>query len=207
MAKLIYTYDDPPAEKHIAEAVKILNNGGLIAYPTDVNWAIGGSALQGAVLDRMRRIKPGKPKEQPFSMICKDISMISQVAYVQASSYRSLKKALPGPYTLLLERNRSLPKFLKDKRKVVGVRVPDSRLLLALVDALGSPLLSSSAPELPDGRLPKFGYEIEESWGHALDLILDLGNESPWSETSIIDLSEGEAEIIREGAGDLSFFR
>lgn len=205
MGNVIYTYDNPPNPKHIKQVCKVLQEGGIIAYPTDVNWAFGCIAGQISALEKLQRIKPGKPKEQPFTLLCKDISMVSAVGTVDQVAYRILKKRLPGPYTVVLEKNRASPKFLRDKRKTVGIRIPESPLILAIIEELELPLVSTSAPELPDGRLPKFGYEVDEAFGHLADIILDLGEESPWLETSILDLSSGEVEVIRHGAGDLSW--
>ena len=112
-----------------------------------------------------------------------------------------LKKCLPGPYTFLLTRGKNLPKLLKDKRQVVGVRIPDSELITDIVRALGHPLASSSLPVPQDGIPLVYGYEIENKFGHQLDVIFDLGEPMPNDETTIIDLSSGELELIRQGKG------
>lgn len=213
MAEIIYTFVDPPREKDIERAVQCLENGGVIAYPTDVNWAFGCDVLSSSAIDKIRLLKPAHSKEKPFSLICSSISMISDIAIVNNNSYRLLKKLLPGPYTLLLKSNKRLPKQIHDKRKVVGVRHPESPLLLALVERLGRPLLSSSIPHKPsmDAFDPAsaihYGYEVDESFGHGIDLILDLGGEVEMKETSIIDLTEEFPVVIREGVGDISPFK
>jgi tRNA A37 threonylcarbamoyladenosine synthetase subunit TsaC/SUA5/YrdC len=126
-----------------------------------------------------------------------------------------LKKAWPGPYTVLLTAARNFPRQLKDKRRVVGIRIPDSPLVLALVEKLGRPLATTSVPcqqvaagEETDGLepLPRMGYEVMEAYGHGLDLLLDLGSELPGVETTIIDYTTGVPELIRKGAGDPAIF-
>ncbi len=207
MAKHIYTYVNPPAERDLEEACRTLEGGGVIAYPTDVNWAIGCDAANGKAMERIRLLKPGHPKEQPFSLICSSISMASKIANIEGQHYRILKQNLPGAFTFLLQRNRSLPKQIKDKRRVVGIRIPDSPLILALVERFGRPLATTSLPtqivgdERELGAI-KFGYELDEKFGHALDLILDLGGEIESLETTVVDLSEDHPVIIRQGVGE-----
>ena len=136
--------------------------------------------------------------------------MASDVGTIDNTAYRFIKKAWPGAYTLLLPSTRSLPKQIKDKRRVVGVRVPDSRLLQALITALGRPLATTSVPSIPPndeaGFPPKFGYEVMEVYGHALDLVLDLGAELPGLESTVVDFTEATPQVVREGVGDPKIF-
>ncbi len=201
----LYTYIDPPSERDLGRAVRILAAGGVIAYPTDVNWAFGCDAADVRALDRIKMLKPGHPKEQPFSLICSSISMATQVANIDHSAYRFLKKAWPGPYTVLLTRSRSLPRQIKDKRPIVGVRIPDSPLVLALVDYYGKPLATTSVPVV-HGEVLRAGYQVAEQFGHGLDLVLDLGQEMVGAESTIIDLSSGAPLLVRLGDGDPVLF-
>ncbi len=132
----LYTYENPVSQRDIARVVASLQNDGIISYPTDLNWAFGCDASNVKAIDRIKRLKPGK--ELPFSLICKDISMISQYANVDNFAYPILKKIFPGPYTVLLARNKTLPRQLHDKRRLVGMRIPKRPLVLALVDALAN---------------------------------------------------------------------
>ena len=209
MAKHIYTYVNPSSERDLAQACKVLENDGVIAYPTDVNWAFGCDASSRKAIARIRQLKPHHPREQPFSLLCNSISMVASVGYIENSAYRLLKKCLPGPYTLLLQRTHDLPRQIKDKRKIVGVRVPDCPLLLDLVGAYGKPIATTSMPcyEQKDKKPATYGFEVEEQYGHGIDLILDLGEEMHPNETSIVDMSDDSGgKIIRVGSGDISLF-
>jgi tRNA threonylcarbamoyl adenosine modification protein (Sua5/YciO/YrdC/YwlC family) len=207
MARHLYTFVNPTSERDLQEACRILDDGGLVAFPTDVYWAIGCDAASTRALDRVRALKPGHPKEQPFSLMCSSISMAAKVANVDGPHYRIMKHYLPGPFTFLLERHRSLPRQIKDKRKVVGIRIPDSALPLELIEKYGRPLATTSLPSYIVGAEEygpltlRFGYEVDEKFGHALDLVLDLGIEVEPRETTVVDLSEGEPQIIRQGVG------
>ena len=210
-ASHIYTYINPTVESHIERAVQILEKGGVIAYPTDVNWAFGCDAANAKALDRVRLLKPMHPKERPFSLICHDLSMVSEVANVDSQAYRLLRKTLPGPYTVLLQRNRTLPRQIKDKRKVVGVRIPKSPLVLAIVEKFGRPIATTSVPELPEKRygagvMARFGFEVLEVFGHAIDLVIDLGDPVPGLESTIVDLTDGPPRLVRLGFGDAKPF-
>jgi tRNA threonylcarbamoyl adenosine modification protein (Sua5/YciO/YrdC/YwlC family) len=206
MAIHLYTYDSPPSIKDIARAVKVLESGGLIIYPSDVNWAVACDATNSAAVERVFRLKPAHPRDKPLSLLMYSISQVSEYAQVSTTAYRVLKKLLPGPYTFILTRAKNLPKPLGDKRKSVGVRIPNSPLVLALLEAFGKPLASGSLP-LPDGRTEfcTKGYEIEECFGHGVDLILDLGESLSPLETTIVDLTEEPPKIERTGLGSVDW--
>ena len=206
MGEHVYTYDDPPSERDLDKACKILDASGVIAYPIEQNWAFGCDAKNLKALDKIRRLKPTHPKEQPFSLICSDMAMAANMGNIDHQMYRFLKKAWPGPYTILVRRNRSLPRQIKDKRQVVGLRVPDSPMILRLIEKLGRPLATTSVPANDAGEPLKMGYQIQEIYGHALDLLLDLGDELPCLESTVIDFTEGYPELVRLGSGDPSIF-
>lgn len=209
MAKHLYTYINPTCERDLVTAVRVLAQDGVLAYPTDVNWAFGCDPSSTKALNRIRALKPQHPKEQPFSLLCSSVAMIASVAHIDNMAYRVLKKTLPGPYTYLLPRTHDLPRQIKDKRKVVGVRMPACPLLLDLITLYGKPLATTSLPlpSQPEQNPLTFGYQIDSLYGHALDLILDLGSEVLPAETSIINFSSGVCIIVRAGAGDLSHLK
>lgn len=143
--------------------------------------------------------------------MCDSISTASDIGHIDSVIFRYLKKAWPGPYTVILQSTRILPKQIADKRKTVGIRIPGNNMVLALIEMYGKPMVTTSvqnhlfAYEEVE-RHPKFGHEVEEVIGHQIDLILDLGIESPGEESTIISFHEGYPELIREGAGDPKVF-
>lgn len=212
MTQHIYTHTNPTNQRHLEKACNILHSGGILAYPTDVNWAVGCDATNKQALEKIHKLKPNHPKDQPFSLLCNSIAMISKFANVEQTSYRYLKKILPGPYTILLKRNKTLPRQINDKRKIVGVRVPNCPLLQDLIEAFDRPMATTSLSTIPNiGKqyswdMINYGHQVNEVYGHALDLILDLGKEVMIQETTIIDLSNQEIKLIRKGVGDISMF-
>lgn len=211
MATHLYTYISPVRERDIAAICAVLANDGVIAMPMDVAWSFVCDAASSKALERIHRLKPTHPREQPFSLICDSISMASNLATIDNTAYRWLKKALPGPFTVLLPRHSSLPKQINDKRKIVGIRIPVCELVCEVVRRFQKPLAASTitlAKDLYTGldTLPSFGWEVAEIVGHGLDMIADIGVESPRQETTIIDLSEVSPQLVRLGAGDPEIF-
>ncbi len=206
MAEHLFTYINPTSERDLRRACQILEHDGVLAYPMDVNWAFGCDASSVKALDRIRRLKPTHPKERPFSLICSDISMAASVGNIDNHHYRVLKKCWPGPYTVILKRHRNLARQIKDKRAVVGIRIPESPLLRDLVAMLGRPLATASAPPLPSGSPVHMGYELMDEFGHGIDMLLDLGEELPGLESTVVDYSEDEPLVVRVGVGDPSLF-
>lgn len=204
MAFHLYTYEDPVSEKDISRIVSCLDNDGVIAIPSDVNWTLAVKATSKKGLDKLMKLKPNHPSSRPLSLMFKDISHVSEYAQVDNYCYRVLKKVIPGPYTVILPRAKSLPKQLDDKRKEVGIRVPDRELIHAVIFALGQPLAVSTLDPMADGEYAKFGYEIDSYLGHALDMIVDLGEEKIHEETTVFELADGEINVIREGVGDIT---
>ncbi len=209
MAIHIFTWIEPIRESHMAKVSEVLANGGVIALPMDVAWVFACAAGNTKAVERIRRIKPDHPKNQPFSLVCSSISMASTICTIGDQEYRWLKKALPGPFTVILPRHASLPRLIKDKRKEVGLRIPRNPLMTAIITAFGSPLAVSTV-QLANGEdpggLPGFGSQVDESWGHCIDMIVDLGEESPREETTVVNLAAGFPELVRRGAGDPSVF-
>ncbi len=206
MAEHLYTYINPVSERDMKKALAVLENDGVISYPLDSNWAFGCDAGNSKALDRIKRLKPSHPRDQPFSLICADIAMAATIGNIDNNQYRYLKKCWPGPYTVILTRHKSLPRQIKDKRPVVGIKIPESPLIRELVIRLGKPLATTSVPLLGNGEAAKMGYEVFEEFGHGFDLLLDLGDELPALESTIVDFTESEAEIVRLGVGDPKIF-
>jgi len=202
MARHLYTFENPTNSKHIQDIVRVLQNGGLIIYPTDVNWALGCDGTNAGAVTKIYNLKTDHPREKPLSLIMNSISQIAEYATVSSTDYRILKKCLPGPYTFLLKRHRRLPKQIGDKRQIVGVRVPDCPLLKDIIDTLGKPLATSSLP-LPEGRkhAPYAGWEVASDFATKVDIILDLGKDLLESQTTVVDLTGEVPILVRQGVG------
>ncbi|MEZ4317438.1 MAG: L-threonylcarbamoyladenylate synthase [Myxococcota bacterium] len=204
MSEHLYTYLSPPNPKHLARIVEVLQHDGVIAMSAGPNWVFASSPTSRRATQRIRQLKPDHPDDRPFSLLCADVAMASTMATVDGATYKLLKRIWPGSYTVILKSGRALPRLLATKRKAVGARVPDDPLAMLIVGAWGGPLLISTVPLDADGRHHTLGYEVFERYGHALDLVVDLGEPLDGTETTVIDVSGGELVLVREGAGDVS---
>ncbi|MBL8027725.1 MAG: threonylcarbamoyl-AMP synthase [Fibrobacteres bacterium] len=193
-----------PQDRLIQQAVQVLENGGVIVYPSDTSYALAANIFEKKAVERLYSIKKSA-KSQLFSCICYDFSKISEYAFVSTQAYRVMNHLLPGPYTFILRGKTSLPKITMTKRKTIGVRMPDYPIAKALYEKCGIPFLSTGI-RLDDGEVLNDPESIKNKIGHAVDLIID-GGEIPYSPSSIISLEEDVPSIIREGSGDLSFFQ
>jgi tRNA threonylcarbamoyl adenosine modification protein (Sua5/YciO/YrdC/YwlC family) len=206
MADLIKIYSDNPNPKEIQRVVNILKKGGLVIYPTDTVYGLGCDITNIKALERIARIKGVKLEKANFSFICKDLSNLSDyVKQINTSTFKILKRALPGAYTFILPGSKNLPNPFK-KRKTVGIRVPDNSIILSLVEVLGNPIVSTSIRDEDD--ILEYTTDPElilEKWDNLVDVVIDGGygdNEA----STVIDLSENEPQIIREGKGSLEIF-
>jgi tRNA threonylcarbamoyl adenosine modification protein (Sua5/YciO/YrdC/YwlC family) len=203
VAKIIEIHPVDPQPRLVAEIVEMIRDGGLIAYPTDSSYAFGCHIGDKRAMDRIRRIRR-TDKSHNFTLVCSDLSEISTYARVDNWTYRMLKAMTPGPYTFILPATREVPKRLQHpKRRTIGLRVPDHRLVRAVLEALGEPIMSSTLL-LPGDDLPLTdAHEIEERIGHDIDMIVDAGP-TGIEPTSVIDLSQGSVDVLRVGRGDVS---
>lgn len=206
MATLLEIHPKDPQPRRIAEVVAEIRRGGLIAYPTDSSYAFGCHIGDKRAIDRIRSIRK-TDKKHNFTLVCSDLSEISTYARVDNWAYRLLKSLTPGPYTFILEATRLVPKRLQNpKRRTIGIRVPDHAVVHAILETLGEPIMSSTLL-LPGADLPlNDPVEIDEAIGDLIELIIDAGP-CGIEPTSVIDLSGGTVEILREGRGDLSTLR
>ncbi|WP_339624697.1 L-threonylcarbamoyladenylate synthase [uncultured Winogradskyella sp.] len=206
MAEFIKIYPKNPNPKQIQKIVKVLKNGGLIIYPTDTVYGLGCDITNVKALERIARLKGVKLEKSNFSFVCEDLSNLSDyVKQIDTTTFKILKRALPGPYTFILPGSKNLPNPFK-KRKTVGIRVPDNSIALALVAALGNPIVSTSIRDDDDVLEYTTDPElIHEKWDSRVDIVIDGGygdNEG----STIIDLSEDEPIVIREGKGSIEIF-
>ncbi|MEC8192798.1 MAG: L-threonylcarbamoyladenylate synthase [Myxococcota bacterium] len=204
MSEHIYTHDDPPNQRHLDRICSVLNGNGVVAMPAGCSWMFCCDAGSKKGVQRMMALKPGRNEKKPLSLVCSSISMATEMARVDGLAFKVLNRIVPGHFTVLLPSSRTLPKILKNKREVVGLRVPDEAIVMAVVEQFGRPLVATSIPTAPNGQNLTMGYEIMDTFGHGLDLVIDLGNEIEGQATTILDLTQGEVDVIREGAGDLS---
>ncbi len=196
-------HPDNPQKRYINKAIEVLKNGGVIIYPTDTLYAFGCDIFNKDALERIYAIK-NEPTTKLYSFVCPDLKDISKYAKVSDYAYKRMKKLLPGPYTFVLPASREVPKKLWTKRKTVGIRIPDNPVALELANELGHPLLSTSVTNRL-GETYHNPEEIRRVFNHSVDLMLAMGTLDGQAST-IVDLSGDEPEIIREGAGDISYF-
>ncbi len=206
MAELIKIYEENPNNREIERVVAILKKGGLIIYPTDTVYGIGCDITNIKAMEKVAQIKGIKLNKANFSFICYSLSNLSDyVRQIDTPTYKTLKKALPGPYTFILQSKNKLPKAFKN-RKTIGIRIPDNNIIRELVKKLGNPIVSTSIYDEDD--LLEYTTDPElifEKWQHLVDVVIDggYGNNIP---STVIDLSEGDFKVIREGKGTIDIF-
>ena len=203
MSQFIKIYEDKPNEAAIKKVVEVLRNGGLVIYPTDTVYGLGCDITNTKALERIAKIKGIKLEKANFSFICSDLSNISDyVKQIDTSTFKLLKRALPGPYTFIIPGNNDLPKECR-KKKTVGIRVPDNNIAIEIVRMLGNPIVSTSIHD--DDEVLEYSTDPElifEKWQNLVDMVIDGGYGDNVGST-IIDLSGHEPEIVREGKGSL----
>ncbi len=192
-----------PQTRLIRKVVDSLEDGGVIAYPTDTVYGFGCSLYNKKGIERIYMIKRSE-KNRPFSFICSDLKDISLYCKVSNYSYKTMKRLLPGPYTFILEGTKLVPKIMLTRRLTAGIRVPDNPICLALVRELGHPIISTSAM-LPNGEVLYDPAEIDRHVGKSLDLVID-GGALVSEPSSVIDLTGEIPKVLRKGKGDVSFF-
>lgn len=206
MAEFIKIYEDNPNPKEIAKVVSVLKKGGLIIYPTDTVYGLGCDITNTKALERVARIKGVKLEKANFSFVCHDLSNLSDyVKQIDTSTFKVLKRALPGPYTFVLPGSKNLPSVFK-KKKTVGIRVPNNNIALEIVRQLGNPIISTSIRD--EDEILEYTTDPElilEKWDNLVDLVIDggYGGNEP---STIIDFSGDAPEVIREGKGSLEIF-
>jgi tRNA threonylcarbamoyl adenosine modification protein (Sua5/YciO/YrdC/YwlC family) len=201
---LVKMYSENPNEKTLQQIVGILRKGGLIIYPTDTVYGLGCDITNHKAVEAICQIRKIKPEKANFSFICHDLSHISDyIKPIDNATFRVLKKALPGPFTFILNANSHVPKLLSSKKKTVGIRVPDNDIVRALVKELGNPILSASIKD--DDEIIEYSTDpelIHEKYADLVSMVIDggYGNNIP---STVVDCTAGDFEIIRQGKGIL----
>ena len=205
MATFIDVHPVNPQPRAIETIAGILRGGGLIAYPTDSCFALGAQLGNKDGLDRIRAIRQLDDKHH-FTLICKDFAQLGQFVQVDNAIFRAIKSVTPGSYTFILPATKEVPRrLLHPRKKTVGVRIPDHKVVSALLAEMGEPLLSSTLILPGEDEPMTQAWEIKEALDHQVDAVIESGEVLP-EPTTVIDFSSGVAEIIRRGAGDTSPF-
>lgn len=195
----LYNKNNNPAD--LQRVVDLLNDGGLIIYPTDTMYAIGCHGLKERAIERICRLKDIDPKKNNLSIICYDLSSISEYAKVDNATFKLMKRNLPGPFTFILNGTTRLPKIFRN-RKEVGIRMPDNPIIQEIARLLDAPIMTTTLPheEHDDIEYVTDPELIDEKWGERVDLVIDggIGN---MEGSTVVDCTQGEAEIVRQGAG------
>ena len=203
MAKILKIYPENPQESAINEVVKILKNGGLIIYPSDTVYALGCNIFDIRAMEKLAQLKKTKLDKAQFSIICNDLSHLSEFTKpIDSATFRFLKNRVPGPFTFILEANKNLPLAYKGK-KTVGIRVPDHPIPKLIVEKLGHPIASTSIKD--DDEVIEYSTDpelIAEKYDHLVDIVIDSGYGDNIAST-IVDLTSGEPEVMRQGKGVL----
>ncbi|WP_028117625.1 L-threonylcarbamoyladenylate synthase [Ferrimonas senticii] len=205
MSQFFQVHPDNPQPRLISQAVALLRQGGVVVFPTDSGYALACPLGDKKALERICRIRQLND-DHNFSLICRDHSELAHYARVDNLAFRLLRNNTPGAYTFIFKGTKEVPRrLLNPKRKTIGIRIPDNNIAKALLEAMGEPLMSTSLilPGEQDSEADP--YEIRERLEHAVDLIID-GGYLPSQPTTVVDLSDGDAQIVRVGCGDPSPF-
>ncbi|MCE9664243.1 threonylcarbamoyl-AMP synthase [Halomonas sp. M5N1S17] len=206
MSQYFQLHPENPQKRLIDQAIQIIRDGGVVAYPTDSGYALGCHLGDKKAVERIKRLRSLDDKHN-FTLVCSDLSEIGTYAKVDNAVFRLLKAHTPGAYTFILNATNEVPRLLlHPKRRSIGVRVPDHRITHALLDALGEPLMSVTLIPVGEALPMTDPEEIRDRFGNQLDLIID-GGACQLEATSVVDLRELPPTIVREGRGDLEPFR
>ena len=200
---LVKLYEDKPNQREIDKVIEVLRNGGIVIYPTDTLYALGCDALNVRAVEKICAIKDINPQRNNLSIICYDMSDISEYARISTDTFKLMRKNLPGPFTFILNTTSTLPRIYKN-RKTVGIRVPDNNIIRELVTQLGNPIMTTSLNG-DDGEPEEYRTDpelIHEKWGNIVDIVVD-GGDGELEPSTIVDCTGDMPEITRQGKGDL----
>ncbi|MDR0937838.1 MAG: threonylcarbamoyl-AMP synthase [Mediterranea sp.] len=202
---LLRLYDKNNDPQDLERVVDILNDGGLIVYPTDTMYAIGCHGLKERAIERICRIKEIDPRKNNLSIICYDLSVISEYAKMDNNTFKLMKRNLPGPFTFILNASGRLPKIYRN-RKEVGIRMPDNAIVNEIARLLGAPIMTATLPR-DEGEELEYVTDpelIDEKFGDVADLIID-GGIGGTEVSTVVKCTDGEPEVLRQGKGTLKW--
>lgn len=203
---LLRLYPENPNPKHIRQAVEVLESGGIIIYPTDTVYAMGCDILANRTIEKIARFKGHNPKNPDLSLIFHDMSQLAEYTIIRDNMvFKLLKRNLPGPFTFIVQANNQIPKIFKNKKKTVGIRIPDNNIVLEMVRELGRPIITTSIHDQDDVIEYTTDPElIYEKFRDFAEIVVDGGygkNEA----STVVDCTSGEIVVIRQGLGILDF--
>lgn len=204
-----YIIAQNPDDRILKKAQTILENDGVVVFPTDTNWVMTVRHDSKKAVERLYKIK-GESRTHHFSLLCANVSMATDVAVISDHAFRFLRAHIPGHYTFILEAQRKVTKVLQASKtdREVGLRFPPAKLALTLIESFGAPLLSTNITSSMLGLaldIVPYGHLIDEQFGHAVDLIIDPSDYDFCGASTVISLMNDQVEIIREGAGEINF--
>jgi tRNA threonylcarbamoyl adenosine modification protein (Sua5/YciO/YrdC/YwlC family) len=203
---LIELFPDNLDQRKIARIAEVLRNDGIVVYPTDTVYSVGCSIESGKGIEKLAKLKGIKPDKARFAIICSDLTHLSDYTrQINNSTFRLLKKLLPGPYTFILEAGSSIPRFFPGNRKTIGIRVPDHPIPRAIVEELGCPIITTSLHDNDEMmEYPTDPAVIYDGWQDKADIVIDSGPGGLTAST-VVDVTSGEPVIIREGKGSIDW--
>lgn len=205
MARILEIHPLNPQERLVQQVVDTLESGGLVAYPTDSGYALGCKLGNASGVERIRRIRQLDDKHH-FTLVCSTFAQLGQFVHIDNAVFRTLKAATPGPYTFILPTTKEVPKrLMHPKKNTVGVRLPEHKVVAAILDAVGEPLLSSTLILPGESEAMTSAWEVQEAIGNDVEVIVDAGEVIP-EPTTVVSFVEGQAEVLRVGAGDTALF-
>ncbi len=203
---LLRIHPDNPNPRELSQAVKILQDGGILIYPTDTVYALGCDIFNTRAVERIAKIKGVNPKKHDFSIICQDLSHISDFALpFNNSVFKLMKKNLPGAFTFILPASNKIPKIFKNSKKDIGIRIPDNNIPLALVKELGHPILTTSIHD--EDEMMEYSTDpelIHEKYENQVDAVID-GGYGNLTASTIVNCIDDEIEVTRQGIGELIY--
>ena len=193
-------------DRKIAQVVECLKDGGLVVYPTDTVYSLGCDLQNSAAIEKIAKIKGLRSDKTNFSIVCSDLSHLSDYSkQVENHVFKLMKQLLPGPYTFILEGSKLIPKIFSDRKKTIGIRIPDNAIARRIVEQLGRPIIATSVHD--DDAVLEYTTDpelIHEKMGSLVDIVID-GGPGGFQVSTILDCSKGSVEVVREGKGPIDF--